>query len=215
MKYSQSVCALNLYSSLNIIDELVASGMKFIHIDFMDSFYVENFGFSYEMAEFLINRYPEINFDAHLMVKKPLRLIEKLQNIGFKTIFLPANEINQNDFINTSKNYPNLSFGIMLEAKNNPQDYKNLIINSKKILLMTINKIGGTGVQLDQKLFEKVKEIKNINQHITIYSDGGLRVNNSDLFYNNEIDIAVGGSIIFSFENPKSFYKWWKEKYDS
>ncbi|MGZ9428802.1 hypothetical protein [Mycoplasma sp. 1012] len=215
MKYSQSVCAINSFESLKILDELSNSGMTHIHIDFMDSFYVPSFGFSFEQAKFLIERFNHINFDAHLMTKKPLRLIEKLIQVGFKTIFMPANEISLEDFVDATKNYPNICFGIMLEANNNPEDFRNIILNSKKILLMTIDKIGGTGQKLNNLLFSKVNTIKQINKSIEIYSDGGLRVTNSDEFYQNNIDVAVGGSIIYSFDSANKFMKWWIDKYDS
>lgn len=213
MKYSQSICAINSYTSLETIDELVKNGMKHIHVDFMDSFYVPNFGVSFEAAEFLIKRYPNVNFDAHLMVKNPLRLIERLVQVGFETIFLPAKEINKEEFDKISQNYPNVFFGIMLEANNDPNDFRDIVLNSKKILLMTINKIGGTGQKLDENLFKKVEEIKKINPEILIYSDGGLRQENTNSFYNNKIDVAVGGSIIWSFETIKDFLEWWNKKY--
>ncbi|WP_322962067.1 ribulose phosphate epimerase [Mycoplasmopsis cynos] len=215
MKYSQSVCALNCFESLKTIDQLVENGLEYIHIDFMDSFYTKNFGFSFEAASYLIKRYQNVNFDAHLMVKNPTKIIKKLIELGFKTIFLPANEINHIEFMNIAKNYPDIYFGVMLETENNPEDFKQIIQCSAKILLMTIDKIGGTGQMLNNNLFKKVKTIKKINPNIKIYSDGGLRDYNSMEFYKNNIDVAVGGSIIFSFETIKEFLCWWKEKYDS
>ncbi|MGZ9755805.1 hypothetical protein ACXYRR_02635 [Mycoplasma sp. 246B] len=212
MKYSQSVAALNSYISLSKLDSLVKNGMKHIHIDFMDGVYVSNFGVTFYQAEFLINRYKNVHFDAHLMLSNPYIHIKKLINIGFKTIFIPMGMVNT-EFYKIKNDYPHIDFGIILQANDNPINYKNIIINSQKILLMTIDVIGRTGQKLNPKLLDKTKTIKNINSNIKIYSDGGLRKENAYLFSLHNIDVAIGGSIIYSFADEKDFCNWWKDNF--
>ncbi|TDV23532.1 ribulose-5-phosphate 3-epimerase [Mycoplasmopsis mustelae] len=213
MKYSQSFCAINTFNSIDILDKLIKNGTKHIHIDFMDGYFVDNFGATYQQVEFLIKRYPNVHFDAHLMLEKPLNFINKLVNLGFHTIFLPSESVNIKIFKQLLNDYPTTTFGIMIEAKDHPKDFVEIINLSTKILVMTINIIGGTGQELNLTLLNKVKEIKEIKHNIIVFSDGGLRKHNAKDFYINKVDIAVGGSIIFSFEKIKEFSTWWKENF--
>ncbi|WP_025755663.1 beta/alpha barrel domain-containing protein [Mycoplasmopsis cricetuli] len=215
MKYSQSICAIDVFKSNLIINELVKNGMTNIHIDFMDGHYVDNFGFTFENSKLLIDKYPNIDFDAHLMIKNPLKYLNKIISIGFKTIFLPVDEIKEDEYFEVAKKFPNINFGIMLKANDSPENYKNIIINSKVILLMTINKIGTTGELFNENLLIKIKKIKLLNSDIKIFSDGGLRVENVAILKNNNIDVVVGGSIIFSFSSEKEFMTWWKKNNDN
>ncbi|VEU74675.1 d-ribulose-5-phosphate 3 epimerase [Mycoplasmopsis citelli] len=215
MKFALSFCAVDTFKALKIFDKLTKLGLKHIHMDFMDGIFVENFGATFEQASALIKRYPNVHFDAHVMTSEPIKLVDKLIQVGFKTIFLPSNLVDFNKFQQLVSNYPNISFGIMLEALNNPNDFKNIILESQKILVMTIDKIGGTGQPLNINLLSKIKEIKNINSNIEIYSDGGLRTNNAIEFSKNHVDVAVGGSIIFSFKgNISIFFNWWKDNFN-
>ncbi|WP_033161006.1 beta/alpha barrel domain-containing protein [[Mycoplasma] collis] len=212
MKYSQSICAINLFQIEKVIKKLLKNKINNVHVDFMDGHYVNNFGLNFDIAKYLINKYPKINFDAHLMVKKPIKYLKKLIDIGFKTIFIPLDQISEIKYLKILKKYPNIFFGVMIKSENNVEEYYNIIKNSKVILLMTIDKIGGTGESLNTKLLNKVFQIKKINKNITIYSDGGLRKENAYLFKKYLIDISIGGSIIYAFENIDKFSNWWNDE---
>ncbi|VEU59349.1 beta/alpha barrel domain-containing protein [Mesomycoplasma neurolyticum] len=212
MEYSQSICAVNLLMLNKILNKLVKNKLKYIHVDIMDGHFVKNFGINFETAKYLIEKFPKVNFDAHLMVNNPLKHLNRLIEIGFKTIFLPIEKISRFNFFKILKKHPNIFFGIMIKSNDDINDYKEIIKKTKVILLMTINKIGGTGEKLNPDLFSKVYDIKKINPNIKIYSDGGLRKENAYLFKKHLIDVSVGGSIIFTFENIKKFFDWWNNE---
>ncbi|CAT04783.1 ribulose-phosphate 3-epimerase [Mesomycoplasma conjunctivae] len=209
MFYSQSVLALNIFKSLKILTKLQKYGLKYAHIDFADEIYAKNFGANYEMTSYLVKLFPNIEFDAHLMTKNPFEKIEKLVQIGIKTIFIPIEFLTLEQLIFIKKQYPNINFGAMLQAHQEVQDFANIIAKIPIILVMTIDKIGGTGQPLNPKLLEKISQIRSLNSKIKVYSDGGLRKENWDLFEQFNVDVAIGGSIIFSYPNFSDFAKQW------
>ncbi|ATP59489.1 ribulose phosphate epimerase [Mesomycoplasma dispar] len=209
MEYSQSISALNIFKVIKILTKLHANGLKYCHIDFVDQIYAPNFGANYQIADYLIKLFPNIEFDAHLMCKNSLEKVGKLVEIGFKTIFLPAEQISKADFEKLNQLYSNINFGLMIQAEQKIKDFSEIISRSNVVLLMTINKIGGVGEPLNQQLFSKISQIHSINKKIKIYTDGGLRKENWNEFEKWKVDIAIGGSIIFAYANFSEFSKLW------
>ncbi|WP_308705387.1 ribulose phosphate epimerase [Mesomycoplasma flocculare] len=209
--YSQSIMALNLFSVIKILKKLQILGLKYCHIDFADGIYVPNFGANYQIAEYLIKLFPKIEFDAHLMCVNSIEKIEKLVKIGFRTIFLPAEQITKSSFEKLNQNFPDINFGLMIQAKQKIKHFSEIISLAKVVLLMTINKIGGVGEMLNSKLFSKIEQIRFLNKEIKIYTDGGLRKYNWNDFLRKKVDVAIGGNIIFSYENFLEFSKLWQK----
>ncbi|UVO15157.1 ribulose phosphate epimerase [Mesomycoplasma ovipneumoniae] len=209
LEYSQSISALNIFKVIKILTKLQNNGLKYSHIDFVDQIYAPNFGLNYQIANYLIKLFPNIEFDAHLMCKNSLEKVEKLVQIGFKTIFLPAEQVSKTDFERLNQLYSNINFGLMIQANQKIQDFSEIISCSKVILLMTIDKIGGVGEPLNQQLFSKIEQIRSINKKIKIYTDGGLRKENWIEFEKWKVDVAIGGSIIFSYPNFSEFSRLW------
>ncbi|WP_434327286.1 ribulose phosphate epimerase [Mesomycoplasma hyopneumoniae] len=194
LEYSQSISALNIFKVIKILTKLHNNGLKYAHIDFVDQIYAPNFGLNYQIANYLIKLFPNIEFDAHLMCKNSLEKVEKLIQIGFKTIFLPAEQVSKTDFERLNKSYSNINFGLMIQANQKIEDFCEIISCSNVILLMTIDKIG---------------EIRSINKKIKIYTDGGLRKENWIEFEKWNVDVVIGGSIIFSYPNFSEFSRLW------
>ncbi|WNM16819.1 ribulose phosphate epimerase [Mesomycoplasma ovipneumoniae] len=212
VEYSQSISTLNIFKVIKILTKLQNNGLKYAHIDFVDQIYAPNFGLNYQIADYLIKLFPNIEFDAHLMCKNSLEKVEKLIQIGFKTIFLPAEQVSKTDFERLNKSYSSINFGLMIQASQKIEDFSEIISCSKVILLMTIDKIGGVGEPLNQQLLSKIGQIRSINKKIKIYTDGGLRKENWTELEKWKVDVAIGGSIIFSYANFSEFSRLWGNK---
>lgn len=214
MKYSQSVCALNLLKCEQQIDDLVKNGLEYMHLDFMDFHYTSSFGLNMETADYLIKKYPNVQFDAHCMTSDVELLLKKFNKIKIQRVSFP---LRQASVVKLSSYRTMFSgqLGVMIESQDEIMNYVDIIKNVDFIVLMTIDKIGGTGVQLNPELLNRVKVLKQINPKLFIISDGGLRENNADLFHKAKVDVAVGGSIIntYSAKDKVEFMTWWNEKY--
>lgn len=214
MKYSQSVCALNLLKCEQQIDDLVKNGLEYMHLDFMDFHYTSSFGLNIETADYLIKKYPNVEFDAHCMTSDVSLLLNKFNEIKIHRVSFPIRQASVEKIDSYREKFSG-QLGVMLESQDDIEKYTEVIKKVDFVVLMTIDKIGGTGVQLNPELLKRVKLLKQINPKLLIISDGGLRENNANLFFENNVDIAVGGSIIntYSAKDKVEFMTWWNEKY--
>ncbi|WP_027120556.1 beta/alpha barrel domain-containing protein [Mycoplasmopsis lipofaciens] len=214
MKYSQSVCALNLFQAIDKLDKLVNDGMMHMHLDLMDFHYTESFGLNLESINYLVERYPNVEFDVHCMVDDIMKILHKLTQIKVKRISFPLDKASLKMVKKLKSLYQGFEFGVMIESHNQIARYQQILKSVDFVVLMTIDKIGGTGVLLNPDLLKKIEEIKQINKDLLIISDGGLRSNNIHLFNKAKVDIAVGGSIIDNYPNKQntSFMDYWRRE---
>lgn len=209
-KYSHSICALSPMELSKTLNKLCSEGMKYCHLDFMDFHYTKTFGLHVDFCKNLINEFPEITFDAHLMVEKPYEVARKVAELNIKYIFIPAKQYNKAEFDSLVVDFPNINFGLQLEKEDQVNDFKEVIKSTNCLLIMTINVIGGTGQSLNPELLLKGKQAKQINPKIKVFSDGGLRAENVDQFIENDFDVIVGGSIVNKFAN-ENFIQWFEK----
>ncbi|TNK82201.1 ribulose phosphate epimerase [Mycoplasmopsis pullorum] len=214
MKYSQSLCALNLFKAETQIDQLVNDGLEYIHLDLVDYHYAPSFGLNFQTIDYIINKYPELNYDIHAMVDDIEIYLPQIHKMKIQRLSFPMDKADVNLLNKLKKLYQPIQFGIMIEAHNlvDPE----LINACDFVVLMTIDKIGGTGVKLNPTLLDKVSQIREIKPQMMIISDGGLRVENAHLFKQVNVDVAVGGSIIFNYPHEKyeNFMDYWNNEVD-
>ena len=79
---SASVVNIPFLQMKNGLDELVAGGTKYFHIDIMDGHYVPNLCMSIKYLKEINEAYPEIIMDVHLMVSNPVDYINQLKEAG-------------------------------------------------------------------------------------------------------------------------------------
>ena len=137
--------------------------------------------------------------DVHLMVDNPEIYINKLQNknIEYITIHIEINK-DINKLIEKIKSY-GYKVGISIKPKT---DISTIIPYLDKIDLVLIMSVepGYGGQEFIPSILEKAKQLKNINQSITIEMDGGIKDTNIKEI-KKYVDIAVVGSYITKKNN--------------
>lgn len=211
MKYSHSFCASNSFSFISQMDDLIKGGVTDIHLDFMDYQYTRSFGLNLDIVKELKDRYPNITFNAHIMAEEPFNLAEDLLNIGITKLGFHLDTITFEGVKAFKESHPKAIIGCAVIADDNIEANKEIIKMSEFAVLMTINKIGGTGQPFNPELLKRVKELRNINPNIEVISDGGLRKENAKQFADADVDYAVGGSIINNVEDKTQFNTWFQE----
>lgn len=196
IKISTSI--LSAKDRINSIQKLNNTNTDYIHIDTMDGIFVPNTQMNIdEIIE--LEKYSQKKLDIHLMVDNPEPYIDNLtnKNIEYITIHIEI-EKDINNLINKIKSS---GYKVGLSIKPNT-DTKTLIPYINKIDLVLIMSVepGFGGQKFIPISLNKAKEIRNLNQNITIEIDGGI--NNENI---NEIkkyvDIAVVGSYITNNDN--------------
>ncbi len=64
------------------IDQLVAGGVNFVHIDLADGHYVPNILFPVSFVKAVRDRYPKLTLDVHLMVTDPFAYVGRMASDG-------------------------------------------------------------------------------------------------------------------------------------
>lgn len=198
MKISGSI--LKIKNNQEKINELINSGIDYLHLDVMDGVFVENISLPYDECKKIISKIP---LDIHLMVKDTKKYINEFIKLNPKYISFHIETDNINECINIIKE-KNILVGIAINPKTNIEKilpYLNLI---DLVLIMSVEP-GYGGQKFINDTLEKIKylnEYRNENNlNFEIEIDGGININN---IKNIDSDIVVIGSGITNSENYKN-----------
>lgn len=173
---------------------------KNLQIDFMDGKFVKAKSISLEQIPNL-TKYKN-NFEAHLMLYRPEKYIEKLKQKGFKKIIF---------HIEATKN-PEKVIKIIKKEKLIPFIAINPVTALEKILpfLPRVRGVLFMGVypgkenqSFIQKVYKKIFQLKKINKKIIIQVDGGVNFNVTKKLANLGVNYINSGSFISASENPR------------
>lgn len=191
IKISPSI--LKAENRIECITKLNNTKADYIHIDAMDGKFVPN---TQMLIEEIIEleKHSTIPLDVHLMVENPEIYLNHLENknIEYITIHIEINK-DINTLINQIKS---LGYKVGLSLKPNTT-VKELIPYLDKIDLVLIMSVepGFGGQEFMPNSLVKAQEIRELNKHIAIEIDGGIKDTNI-AEVKKYVDIAVVGSYI-------------------
>lgn len=175
------------------IKKLNNTTIDYIHIDTMDGKFVNNTQMKIkEISE--LEKISTKPLDIHLMVNNPTKYIRKLKNKNIEYITFHL-EIKKN-IKPIIKNIKKLNYkvGIAIKPNTKVEEIIPYINDIDLVLIMSVEP-GYGGQKFIESSIDKAKEIRKLNNKITIEMDGGI--NNTNIHkLNNIIDIAVVGSYI-------------------
>ncbi|MBP9716378.1 MAG: hypothetical protein KBD51_00355 [Candidatus Levybacteria bacterium] len=142
---------------------------KSVHIDFLDGKFEENLTF---LDPVPFSKYSEyFDLEAHLMVEEPIDYIEDLSKSGFKTFLGHIEKMSdQVEFVARGQELGGV--GLALDIDTLVSDIKVSYEDLDRILLMGIH-AGASGRPFDERVFSKIKEIKD-KGFTNIEIDGGV-----------------------------------------
>lgn len=126
-----------------------------------------------------------VEFEAHLMVKEPEKIVDRWVKRGAKRIIIhKLPDVKATNF----------EVGLGVELDIPLPEVSSLIPRCDFIHLMSIAEIGEQGHPLDQRIFAKIKEVKEKFPSLTISVDGGINVSNFQMLEALGVDRLVVGS---------------------
>lgn len=178
--------------------KLIKDEFRWIQLDVIDGIF--SFGRTFELE--LLNR-TTLNLDnnlweVHLMVKEPIKWIEKCNFIGASRVVGQVEMMNNRyNFINEVKNIgmeAGLGFDIDTPLEEIPEETDMVILMARKAGFETYN--------FDKRVFEKINKLKKIRNegelNFKIGIDGGVNESNILELKNAGVDIAYCGGAIFN-----------------
>ena len=189
--------SVSFLSSKNQIDDLIdleATNTDFIHVDEMDGKFVKNKNTQFKVLD-RMSYVLKKRLDVHLMVKNPIKLIEKYATLNTEYITLHV-ELGDKilDYYARIKSY-GIKCGLAINPDTDVDSIKDYLDYIDLILVMSV--IPGAGGQsFIEETTERISKIKEIikKRKILISVDGGI--NNDTVKKVSGADIVVSGSYV-------------------
>lgn len=177
-----------------------------VQLDLMDNKFVPNLSIGLD----IVKKYPlPFKKEAQLMVVDPDEWLEGLFELKVDRIIIPV-EIDKNvlDFINLIKDN-NIEVGLSLNPETDAEELSPYLDLLDSVLLMGV-KPGLENQQLDLRIYEKIKIIKQKIPSLKVGVDGGVNDTNIKKLVNAGADYLAIGSYLFTGDFDENLEKLWE-----
>lgn len=192
---SASVVNIPFLQMKNGLDELVAGGTKYFHIDIMDGHYVPNLCMSIKYLKEINEAYPEIIMDVHLMVSNPVDYINQLKEAGADYVCFHTDSTN---FVRRTINEihkQGMKAGIVVNPSQRVDHIIPYIQDLDMVMLMAVEP-GFAGQPMLTGSIERLNEIailrRQYNAGYLISVDGGIDREKAKQCRDIGVDLIVG-----------------------
>lgn len=177
------------------LDELVAGGTKYFHIDLMDGHYVPNLCMPIKLIRELKEAYPRIVMDVHIMVTNPQDYIGRLGEAGADYV---AFHTDSTPFVRRTINEihsAGMKAGIVVNPSQRIDHIEPYIQYVDMVMLMAVEP-GFAGQALLEGSMERLAEIAGLRAkygcEFLLSVDGGIDHDRSVICRDIGVDVIVG-----------------------
>lgn len=177
------------------LDELVAGGTKYFHIDLMDGHYVPNLCMPIKLIRELKDAYPQIIMDVHIMVTNPQDYIGRLREAGADYV---AFHTDSTPFVRRTINEihsAGMKAGIVVNPSQRIDHIEPYIQHVDMVMLMAVEP-GFAGQALLEGSMERLAEIAGLRAKygckFLLSVDGGIDHDRSVICRDIGVDVIVG-----------------------
>lgn len=168
--------------------ELIGQNSKWVSVDVIDGEFGKGKSFELELLKNIENRL----WDIHLMVKEPIKWVEKCMYIGASRIIGQVEMMSDRKaFVNKIKN-EGMEAGLGIDIESEIGE----IPEETDIILLMGRKAGFGNFELDERIWKKIEKAKKMKQKVAI--DGGVSVENTEKIKSYGVDIIYSGGDYFN-----------------
>lgn len=146
-----------------------------------------------------------VTIDMHIMYKEPAEHIEKLIDMKPSMIILHAEAEGELLDMFSEISATGIKSGLALLKETTSESAEQLIREVDHVLIFS-GDLGKFGGEADLGLFEKIKQVKEINSGVEIGWDGGVNDKNALDLVRAGVDVLNVGGFIQKAENPQDAY---------
>ncbi|WP_419420918.1 ribulose-phosphate 3-epimerase [Legionella sp. D16C41] len=182
------------------IQNVIAAGADMIHFDVMDNHYVPNLTLGPFVCQSIIQRFPELIVDVHLMANPVDELIKQFAKAGAKRISIhPDGTIHLDRSLALIQEL-GCKAGLALNPATSPECIEWCLNRLDFVLIMTVNP-GFAGQRLISQVLQKIAFIQKHYPNLSISVDGGVTAENIKMLAQLGATHFVAGSAIFNKDN--------------
>jgi ribulose-phosphate 3-epimerase len=175
----------------------------YVQIDMMDGVFVPTNSFAPERINSLVT---PLSFEIHLMVKHPSAYVAPLHNPGLKKVlFHFESDVKHIDFIRQMRER-GIEPGLAVRPETGIEKFRSTAEQVGTILFLTVDP-GSYGSPFRSEVLDKIREARTIFKDKIIAADGGVSIDNLQLFLDAGVDYVCVGSRIFLHGSPAENYR--------
>lgn len=191
---------------------------KKVQIDLVDGEYapVKTWPFNKNQPEELLaivreeQRFPYIDdfiFEADLLLLHPIEYLPDLISIGIKSFVIHLESTDHlRECLETIKNCPGCEGGIGIKPSTDSDLLEEFLSLASFVQFMGNDRIGFSGVSLDQNVLEKIKIFNKKHPSMPIQIDIGVNESSIPLLKKVGASRFISNSSIFNTNNPKETF---------
>jgi ribulose-phosphate 3-epimerase len=194
-------------SSAEIKILLIKDKSRWLQIDVVDGFFSDGKSFELELINKVAKEIQNNLLDIHLMVKEPIKWVEKCNFVGASRIIGQVEKMSDRQkFVDEIKNMGlevGLAFDVETEIGKIPKE--------TDLVLLMGRKLGFKRAGFEEKIYQKIEKLIEIRKEkeldFEIGVDGGIDENNIKKLKESGVNIAYCGGAIFNGNVNDNFEK--------
>lgn len=200
MKIFPSILSADFSCLRDPLQQVCKGGTQQLHLDVMDGHFVPNISFGFPVIRSLTQAFPDIQWDAHLMIEEPEQYIDILLEIGVDWVSFHIEVDPPVEALSHQIRVEGASAGIALNPDTTVEEIIPHLSQVDYVLLMTVQP-GFGGQSFQETVLEKIPPIR---EHFDgpIQVDGGIGMETISIAEEAGVDWFVAGSAIFGDNNP-------------
>lgn len=211
MKISASFLSItdNVKENIEILDK---TDIDYLHLDIMDSIFVDNKTYSIDEIKFLLENTTKPK-DVHLMVSDVKKYIDDFKTIDPEFITFHYEAVDDPPKIIDYVKKEGIKVGISIKPKTQIKEIIPYLPLIDLVLIMSVEP-GRGGQKFIKNVISKVEKLNNLKKEygykFVVEIDGGI--NDQTILYCQGVDIVVVGSFITNSDNYKRQVEKLREK---
>ena len=177
---------------------LIKDKTRWIQVDVIDGVFLKEKTFETELLKKLEKELENNLLEAHLMVKEPIKWVEKCNFVGITRVIGQVEMMSsREEFVEKVKDV-GMEVGLAIDI-----DTEIGEIPKETDLVLLMGRKAGFGIKkIDKNIYKKIKELIKIKEKedldFEIGVDGGITLEEIDKIKNTGINIAYCGGAIFN-----------------
>jgi ribulose-phosphate 3-epimerase len=184
----------------------VQSHVKTVQIDIMDGHFSPEPSWPFDcdcgglVPELSINLSQEtrVGFELDMMVLNPERYIDSWSDFGVNTFIIHYGSTDKIEEIIDTLKKKGRGVGIAIKPAEGIEVIKPFLDKIEMLQIMGNDKIGFHGVELDEKVYKLISDLRNLNKDIIISVDIGVNFETAPKLVSAGVSKLVSGSTIYS-----------------